>query len=125
MKIQSVISFLLSSILFLYINTCLAEIPKTETTTQIEINQLLDFIKQSPCTFIRNGKNHTAKDALKHIKKKYHYFEDDIDSAEKFIELSATKSSMSGKKYQIICANKDMISSQQWLLNQLAKIRTQ
>jgi len=89
----------------------------------LEINQLLDFIQTSSCTFVRNGKQYSSKDALKHIKKKYHYYEDDINTTEKFIELSATKSSMSGKKYQIICAQEEAITSQNWLLHKLAEIR--
>ncbi|WMS88841.1 DUF5329 domain-containing protein [Pleionea litopenaei] len=94
----------------------------TTETMQKEINHLLSFIEQSSCTFVRNGDEHSAKDALKHIKRKYDHYEDDIDSAEKFIELSATKSTMSGKFYYVSCDG-DKQKSQDWLLEELNQYR--
>jgi hypothetical protein len=88
-----------------------------------EISYLLNFVKNTNCEYERNGKKHKGKEAAKHIKKKYDYYEEDISSTEEFIELSASKSSMSGKAYKIHCANKAVINSQDWLLNELAHFR--
>ena len=70
-----------------------------------EINHLLEYVKTTKCSYIRNGDSYKGPKALSHIQRKYDYFEDDIHSAEDFIRLSATKSTMSGKKYHIKCPN--------------------
>ena len=90
---------------------------------QTEINHLLQFVEQTDCQYERNGKIHSGKEAAEHIKKKYNYFKDDIDSAEKFIELSATKSTISGKYYLVHCPNHLTIRSQEWLLQELDNFR--
>lgn len=90
---------------------------------QGEIEHLLDFVNNTQCKYERNGTSHSGKDAVEHIKKKYNYFMDDIDSTEEFIELSATKSTMSGKYYLIACEGKSKIRSQDWLLKELRHYR--
>ncbi|WP_283789169.1 DUF5329 family protein [Bermanella sp. WJH001] len=89
----------------------------------VEINHLLNFVEHTQCQYERNGKQYNGIDALAHIKKKYHYYQGDIKSTEDFIELSATKSTMSGKAYQVHCPNKKAIASKQWLLDELASFR--
>ena len=88
-----------------------------------EIDHLLHFVKHTQCQYERNGTRHNGVDAVAHIKKKYDYFKDDIKNTEDFIELSATKSTMSGKAYQVHCPNKKAITSKQWLLDELATFR--
>jgi predicted GTPase len=65
------------------------------------IAHLLEFVRTSDVIFIRNGKDHSAEDAVKHIQKKYNHYKKKIKTPEDFIEKSATKSMMSGKLYQI------------------------
>jgi len=89
-----------------------------------EIKHLLEYVKQTDCQFERNGKSYNGNEATGHIKKKYDYHINDIDSAEKFIELSATKSMMSGIFYMIVCKDKPKIKSRDWLLQELTIYRT-
>ena len=91
--------------------------------TTEEIASLLLFVEQSGCTFIRNGKHYDAPEARKHIAKKYNYFKDRIHTAEEFIHYSATKSTMSGQPYRVVCNGVGMTSSD-WLLAELDKVRT-
>ena len=91
--------------------------------TTEEIASLLLFVEQSGCTFIRNGKHYDAPEARKHIAKKYNYFKDRIHTAEEFIQYSATKSTMSGQPYRVVCNGEGMTSSD-WLLAELDKVRT-
>ena len=93
------------------------------TNMHIEIEHLLQFVKNTDCAYERNGEKHSGVEAAKHIQKKYDYYEDDIDSAEKFIELSASKSTMSGKPYLIYCPNQEVITSQAWLRFALTQYR--
>jgi len=89
----------------------------------LEIQHLIKFVSESGCTFIRNGNEHTPKDAVEHIKKKYEYYKDKIDSAEKFIELSATQSTLTKKKYMIKCPGEEVMENQKWLLKELNNLR--
>ena len=87
-----------------------------------EIQHLLNYVENSQCLFIRNGSEHNGPDAKAHIVKKYNYFKSRIDSAEKFIEYSATKSTMSGKKYKVRCDDKEYLTAQ-WLNDELNNYR--
>lgn len=88
-----------------------------------EIAHLLSFVAQSGCTFIRNGTKYDAPAAREHIAKKYAFFKERISTAEDFVEYSATKSSMTGEPYHVVCNNVDMKSSD-WLLAELDQFRT-
>ena len=105
--------FLLQSLSF-------ADVPQEQ---RAEVEQLLNFVKNSPCTFNRNGTKHPGKESVKHIQKKYDYYRDDIKNTEDFIAYSATKSMMSGKYYTVSCPDNKTIKSKDWLLNELKLIR--
>ena len=79
-----------------------------------EIAHLLDFIRSSSCTFIRNEEEHSGKAAADHIEDKYDYYRDEIKTVEDFIERAASRSSMSGKPYQVRCDGKTMPAAD-WL----------
>ena len=89
---------------------------------EVEINHLLQFIGSSNCTFIRNGEHYPSAEAKLHINKKYNYVKSKVNSAEDFIKYAATKSSMSGKYYNVICGEEEK-TSKQWLLDELAAYR--
>ena len=95
-----------------------------QTVPIAEINHLIKYVSDSGCTFIRNGNAYSSTEAVEHINKKYAYFKTDIDSAEKFIELSATQSTLTGKKYTTKCPGKEVVESQKWLLEELQDLRS-
>lgn len=88
-----------------------------------EIEHLLRFVENTNCQYERNGEMYAGKEAAEHIKKKYNYFKERIDTTEKFIELSATKSTLSGKYYMVHCNGKPKINSHKWLLQELENYR--
>jgi hypothetical protein len=90
---------------------------------KLEIDHLLNFIRDSSCIIDRNGKVHAAVDAISHIEKKYAYFKDKVETTEDFIELSATKSTMSGKYYLVRCGDGEQIRTRQWLIQELQNFR--
>ncbi|MDN6860588.1 DUF5329 domain-containing protein [Pseudomonas sp. CAN2814] len=95
-----------------------------DAKSQQEITQLLDFVEHSGCQFIRNGSQYPAPEARAHLQKKLDYLEkkDMVSSAEDFIERAATKSSMSGQRYQVKCpAGKQDASA--WLGDELKRLR--
>ena len=91
--------------------------------TTEEIASLLLFIEQSECTFIRNGKHYDALKAREHIEKKYTYYKERITTAEDFILYSATKSSITGEPYRVICNGENMITAD-WLNAELVELGT-
>jgi hypothetical protein len=91
-----------------------------------EINYLLGFIDRSGCKFYRNGSWYDAHRAQSHLRDKYNLLtaRDRIKSADDFIEQAATKSSMSGKEYQIQCGAGPAVSSNRWLHTALIDYRS-
>ncbi len=86
------------------------------------IDALISAVNDSNCQFIRNGKIYTPMESVAHIRKKYNYFKDDIDSIDTFIEFSATKSMMSGKPYKIKCEGSGTELSSSWMSNKAVEI---
>jgi len=97
----------------------------TAAPVRAEIDALMSKLQSSGCQFNRNGSWYTGAEAKDHLLKKLSYFEDhgDVKSTEQFIELAATKSSMSGKAYQVKCGAEPAVESQRWLSTQLTALR--
>ena len=93
---------------------------------QSEIEHLLSYVENSGCKFERNGDRFDSHKAREHIQRKYDYVmrwaSSRIQSTEDFIELTATESSMSGKKYYVNCDGESQ-SSSEWLLEELSRYR--
>ena len=90
-----------------------------------EIESLLSRLAASGCQFKRNGSWHSAQEAQAHLRRKLDYLEDKeaVASTEQFIERAATKSSMSGKPYQVRCSKRAPMASSQWLRSELKALR--
>ena len=93
--------------------------------TKQEIAHLFTSLENSGCQFNRNGSWYSAKEASGHLATKYKYLRDKdlVPSAEKFIERAATESSLSGKAYQIKCADNVAQLSAPWFMAALVKYR--
>jgi hypothetical protein len=110
--------FLHRILLFLFI----VLLPAWAMANDDEISHLLNFIEQSGCQFDRNGSVHDSKEARAHIEMKYDYAKKWIDSTEEFIKYTATKSSISGKLYYVVCDGQ-RIPSGEWLKQELLRYR--
>ena len=91
--------------------------------TEQEVQHLFTFIVESDCIFIRNKTEYTASEARDHMQRKYDYARRWIGNAEQFISRIASKSSMSGNRYQIRCQNQ-LLYSDNWLTQELQHYRT-
>ena len=100
-----------------------AQTPSSATTH--EVGQLFAALRESKCEFSRNGTWYNAQKASEHLQRKYDYLikKNLVTSTESFIELAATKSSMSGKAYQVRCGNAVPVSSQSWFTSKLKALR--
>lgn len=85
------------------VDTRVVALPQTAD----EIRGLLEFVEQSDCRFIRNGAEYSGPRARAHLERKLDYLESKnrVKSAEDFIDLAATKSSMSGRTYEVRCSD--------------------
>src|SRR5208283_5363217 len=92
---------------------------------QIEINHLLGLIEQSGCEFFRNGTWYDAHRAQLHLRAKYDVLvaNDQIKTAEDFINKAASNSSVSGYPYQIRCGGGAAMKTSQWFGAALACLR--
>lgn len=77
----------------------------TDDPASDEIQQLLHFVETSHCHFIRNGEAYQALEARAHLQKKLDYLQRRklIASSEDFIERAASRSSISGRTYEVSC----------------------
>jgi hypothetical protein len=92
---------------------------------QTEINYLLASVESSGCQFYRNGSWYDSKMAQEHLRSKYELLaaRAKINTAEDFIELAATKSSLSGRPYEIRCGGGMALTTNQWLHEVLVRYR--
>jgi hypothetical protein len=99
---------------------------QAQTTPQAaqEIKGLLDFVEHSGCRFVRNGSEYPGAQARAHLEKKLNYLEGKnmVSSAEDFINLGATKSSMTGNAYEVRCPKGVQMASA-WLTTELQRQR--
>ncbi len=54
---------------------------ESQADTKLEIEHLFEYIQNSNCTFVRNGKEYNREETLAHIQKKYEYAKRRITSA--------------------------------------------
>tara|TARA_B100000809_G_scaffold64713_1_gene61363 strand:+ start:238 stop:585 length:348 start_codon:yes stop_codon:yes gene_type:complete len=90
----------------------------------LQIQQLLNLVSASNCSFVRNGKTHSSKESVKHINRKYVHYEQDIDSIDSFIQLTATKSLFTGKQYLVHC-DSQVMSSAEWMHRKVTELGRQ
>lgn len=88
-----------------------------------EIDYLLAEVAASDCIFIRNGKEYDAEDARDHLAMKRRHGKRYYDSTDEFIERIASKSSWSGKLYQIRCNDDAAEPSGAWFKRALEQFR--
>jgi hypothetical protein len=95
------------------------------TVTQAEIAHLLAYLETSRCEFYRNGAWHDSREARAHLEKKKNYLmkRSLIGTAEDFVDMAATASSVSGDKYQVRCRPSPAVPSGEWLLAELERFR--
>lgn len=96
------------------------------TSQRAEIHALMAALHTSICDFNRNDSWHNAADAKTHLLRKLDYLEANnaVHSTEQFIELAASKSSVSGRAYQVRCRGAAPVNSKDWLSEQLKLLRS-
>ena len=94
----------------------------SEAGTEEEIAHLLEYVENSNCSFIRNGKGYDAAKARKHLEFKYSLAKHTVKTTEDFISRIATKSSVSAIPYKVRCDSQE-IPSADWFKAELIRFR--
>lgn len=110
----------LACLVFLVGGAATADVPEAEAH---EVRHLLEYLRTSDCSMERNGERHSAVDAYVHVKKKYDYFRGRISTSEEFIEYAATKSTMTGRYYRVLCPGEPPKRARDWFLEELLRYR--
>jgi hypothetical protein len=114
--------YLASVFLFLFLSSASSDVPEDQAA---EVEHLINYLADSDnCRMIRNGKSYSAEDGAKHVRRKYNYFRDEISSTEEFIEYAGTKSTKSGRLYEVLCIGQEPEFSRDWLLEELSAYRS-
>lgn len=105
--------------------TLVAAAGEARPAVQAEITGLLNRLETSGCRFNRNGTWYSASEAKSHLLDKLHYIENrtTLASTEQFIEMAASKSSVSGQPYLVQCGTSPAQASATWLAAQLQSLR--
>ena len=111
--------FILLTTLFT-LNLCAAEAEPLAKTVDYLIAQVE---KANDVKFLRNGDEHTAKEAAEHMRRKYNHFKKEIKTPEDFIEKCAAKSELSGKPYMIKKADGTTEKCEDWMESMLQEHR--
>lgn len=82
-----------------------------------DVEYLLSEISASNCEFIRNGSRYSADEAVEHMRMKYDYAKDDIETVDDFIKKVGSRSSFSGRTYMIECPSQNVTETGPWLRN--------
>ena len=91
---------------------------------EAEVQHLISYLAESDCQMVRNGKTHSGTDGANHVRRKYAHFKKEISNTEDFIRYSATKSTISGRYYEVLCPGEAPERSQDWLLKELKAYRS-
>ena len=88
-----------------------------------EVDHILTFVRDSSCTFIRNGSDHTSAEAADHIAMKARHAGVKVTNGDTLIDLVATKSSITGQPYHVRCPGHPEMESGTWLHTELNRFR--
>jgi len=84
-------------------------------TEKERIDMLLDAVEKSGLVFVRNGSEHDSKKAASHLKDKWEHAGDRITTTEQFIEEIASRSSTTGRTYEMKLEDGSLVPAADWL----------
>lgn len=84
------------------------------------IDALLLAMEESGMTFIRNGTDYGGAEAASHLRRKLRAAGERVQTAEQFVEHLGSRSSMSGRAYQVRTKDGVTVDAGEWMRAQLA-----
>jgi hypothetical protein len=94
---------------------------KTALAESEKIDRLIAAVERlENATFLRNGSEHDARDAARHLRRKLAAAGDEPLTAERFVEDLAARSSVSGEEYRVRFADGRVATLREFLRERLA-----
>ena len=116
-------SFLVGAATLIALRAAAAAPPPHERT---RIEKLIRFVEtQKDMKFIRNGSEYSCAEAGKFLRGKLDSMGNDVTTAREFIERIATKSSMSGKFYEVRFGDGKTMLASHFLTEELKRLEAQ
>jgi len=88
-----------------------------------QIERLLDHISASDVVFVREGKEYSGKEAADHLRAKLAAAGPKINAVDEFIDKIASRSSVSGKPYQVRPPDGEAVTANAWLREAAKKMK--
>jgi len=89
---------------------------------KVEIQYLIEAVRKSSLTFIRNGENHKGAEAAAHILRKYLQAGGRVQTARDFIEGVASQSFLTGNRYLVMSSEGKTYPVRDVLYNELERL---
>lgn len=90
-----------------------------------ELNHLLIFVKNSPCTIDTRGAQLTGASASAYFQRQYRIQSERIHTAEEFIRVVAAQSQRAGQYSMVECQGEPALRTSDWLQRALEVYRLQ
>ncbi|MFH1421696.1 MAG: DUF5329 family protein [Planctomycetota bacterium] len=99
------------------------EVFQLDANERTMIFHLLKEIEESDMTFIREGKEYTAREAAAHLRGKFEKEISGVNSLDEFIEKIASSSSTTGNPYYVKLKDGTKLTSAEWLKKKAENIK--
>jgi hypothetical protein len=122
---MTIISILNIALLFVFNTSDIDSKYSSDLTEQQKIEYLISHVENlTDAYFIRNGRSHSPKDAASHLRTKLRHSRSHISTAEDFIQICATKSSITGRKYLILFSDGKRVETGKYLYQILENLES-
>jgi hypothetical protein len=92
-------------------------------TEEEKIERLIASIRElKGAVFVRNGGEHSAADAVEHMRRKWERGKKEITTAREFIAKAGSRSSLSGEAYRIRYSDGREVTAEEFLRKELEKM---
>jgi len=88
-----------------------------------QIERLIAEVRAADVVFIRNGVEHDPSAAADHLERKRRAAGDEVRTPEDFIRVCGSRSSLTGKPYEVRLRDGTVLPSQEWLSSLLEDLR--
>ncbi len=96
-------------------------VPRKVLSEAEKIEALLVAVETSGLVFVRNDEEHDARAAGEHLRRKLRAADENL-TARRFIEEIASRSSMSGRPYEVLLSDGRRVLAETWFLERLAEL---
>ena len=103
-------------------NNSVSPSQKLELSEEEKILRLIEITEKSQITFIRNGAEHTASEAAEHLRRKYEYAQEEIQTAQQFIVNIAGRSSTTNEVYLVKLPDGSPVRAEDWFRDRLREV---